>query len=171
MSRFFANQSRTHSHQIKTKIQLLACCHAQLNLSCMASSNPFSIVRILTRTKFHRLLFIFNSFIIFGIFFSISPIQTCQKIIEIFVVLQSKEQTFFQQILKISKSSFTKIEICEIFFFKNPQFSICFSKIMERFSKKYRHLKFKIIHKFHYLLFVFYYFISIFDVLFPISPN
>jgi len=41
---------------------------------------------------------------------------------------------------------------------------------MERFSKIYRHLKSKIVHKFHYLLFIFY-FISIFDVLFPISPN
>jgi len=30
-----------------------------------------------------------------------------------------------------------------------------FWKIMERFSKKYGHLKSKIIHKFHYILFVF----------------
>jgi len=37
---------------------------------------------------------------------------------------------------------------------------------MERFSKKYRHLKSKIIYKFHYLLFVVFYFISIFDVFF-----
>ena len=79
----------------------------------------FRYLKSRIRTKFHRLLFIFNSFIIFGIYFSISPIQTCQKIIEIFVVFQSKEQTFFQQILNISQSSFTKIEICEIFFFQN----------------------------------------------------
>jgi len=31
-----------------------------------------------------------------------------------------------------------------------------FWKIMEHFSKKYRHLKSKILHKFHYLLFVFF---------------
>jgi len=35
---------------------------------------------------------------------------------------------------------------------------------MERFSKKYRHLKSKIIHKFHYLLFFFIF--RIFDVFF-----
>jgi len=39
---------------------------------------------------------------------------------------------------------------------------------MEHFSKKYRHLKSKIIHKFHYLLFVFLAFLT---SLFPISPN
>jgi len=33
-----------------------------------------------------------------------------------------------------------------------------FWKIMEYFSKKYRHLKSKILHKFHRLLFVFFYY-------------
>jgi len=43
-----------------------------------------------------------------------------------------------------------------------------FWKIMEHLSKKYRHSKYKIIHKFHYLLF----FLSpFFTPLFPISPN
>jgi len=36
-------------------------------------------------TKFYRLLFLFYIFSIFGIFF-ISPIQTCQKIREFFVL-------------------------------------------------------------------------------------
>jgi len=39
---------------------------------------------------------------------------------------------------------------------------------MEYFSKKYRHLKSKILHKFHYLLFVFF---SILTSFIPISPN
>jgi len=35
-------------------------------------------------TKFHRLLFLIYFFSIFGILLSISPIQTCPKIMEIF---------------------------------------------------------------------------------------
>ena len=77
-------------------------------------------------TKFHRLLFLFYYFSIFGIFFSISPIQTCQKIIEFFVVFYSKEYKFYQQILEISKSSFTKIEICEIFFLNSAIYNLFF---------------------------------------------
>jgi len=47
-----------------------------------------------------------------------------------------------------------------------------FYKIMEHFSKKYRHLKSKILHKFHYLLFVFLFtFLAFLTSLFPISPN
>jgi len=37
-----------------------------------------------------------------------------------------------------------------------------FWKIMEYFSKKYRHLKSKILHKFHRLLFVFFFRILVF---------
>ena len=37
-------------------------------------------------TKFHRLVFLFYFFSIFGILFSISPIQTCPNIMEFFVV-------------------------------------------------------------------------------------
>jgi len=44
-----------------------------------------------------------------------------------------------------------------------------FWKIMERFSKKYWHLQSKIIHKFHYLLFLF--LILFLTPFFPISPN
>jgi len=40
---------------------------------------------------------------------------------------------------------------------------------MEHFSKKYRHSKSKIIHKFHYLLFVF--LLVFLTPFFPISPN
>ena len=41
-------------------------------------------------TKFHRLLFLFYIFSIFGILFSISPTQTCPKIMEFLVVLYWK---------------------------------------------------------------------------------
>ena len=41
-------------------------------------------------TKFHRLLFLFYFFSIFVILFSISPILTCPKIMELFVVFYSK---------------------------------------------------------------------------------
>jgi len=41
-------------------------------------------------TKFHRLLFLFYFFTIFGILFSISPTQTCPKIMEFFVVFYWK---------------------------------------------------------------------------------
>jgi len=44
-----------------------------------------------------------------------------------------------------------------------------FWKIMEHFSKKYRHLKSKILHKFHCLIFVF--FFTFLTSFFPISPN
>jgi len=45
---------------------------------------------------------------------------------ELFVVFYSKESIFYQQIQEISKSSFTKIEICEIFFLNIPRFNIFF---------------------------------------------
>jgi len=48
------------------------------------------------------------------------------------------------------------------------EFNKDFWKIIENFSKKYRHLKSKILHKFHYLLFAFLAFLTSF---FPISPN
>jgi len=41
-------------------------------------------------TKFNRLLFRFYFFSILGILFSISPIQTCPKIMEFFVVFYWK---------------------------------------------------------------------------------
>jgi len=41
-------------------------------------------------TKFHRLLFRFHFFSIFGILFSILRIQTCPKIMEFFVVFYCK---------------------------------------------------------------------------------
>ena len=49
----------------------------------------------------------------------------CLKIMEFFVVFCSKEQRFYQRILEISNSSFTKIQICD-FFFKITRFTICF---------------------------------------------
>jgi len=133
-------------------------------------------------TKFHRLLFLFYFFSIFGIFFAISRTQTCAKIMEIFVVFYWKGSRFYQQFLEISKSSFKKnIDMWNMFFFskfcdllfvflfflfltfifnfvylylsKNAAKFLCFVilwirdfmkeflKIMEYFSKKYRHLK------------------------------
>ena len=54
--------------------------------------------------KFHNLLFLSYFFSIFDIsFFSISPIQTCEKIIEFFVVFYWKDKRFYQRILEISK--------------------------------------------------------------------
>jgi len=41
-------------------------------------------------TKFHRLLFLFYFFSIFDVLFTISPIQTCSKIMEFFVVIYWK---------------------------------------------------------------------------------
>ena len=128
---------------------------------------------------------------------------------ECFLMFYSKDQRFYQRILKISKSSFIKRQTCEIFFFSKfhgllfvflfflffLKFSFQFHlfvhvkkiqkflyffillirdvikdfwKIMEHFSKKYRHLKSKILHKFHRLLFVFLFFF-IFDIFFSIS--
>jgi len=46
-----------------------------------------------------------------------------------------------------------------------------FWKMIERFSKKYRHLKSKILHKFHYLLFFLFIFLAFLTSFFPISPN
>ena len=51
--------------------------------------------------KFHRLLFVFF-FSILVIFFPISPIQTSQKILNIFVVLYCTDYRFYQRILENS---------------------------------------------------------------------
>jgi len=50
--------------------------------------------------KFHGLLFIFLAFL--SSFFPISPIQTCEKILSIFVVLYSTDYRFYQRILRSS---------------------------------------------------------------------
>ena len=59
-------------------------------------------------TKFQRLLFLLYFFSFFHILFSISPIQTCPRIIEFFVVFYQKGQRFYQRFLENSKSSFKK---------------------------------------------------------------
>jgi len=46
-------------------------------------------------TKFHRLLFLFLFFSIFGILFSISRILTCPKIVEFFVGFYWKRYRFY----------------------------------------------------------------------------
>jgi len=89
-------------------------------------------------SKFCDLLFVFF-FSIFDFLFPISSICTCQQILEIFMF-------FF--ILWIRD------------FIKE------FWKIMEYFSKKYIHLKSKIIHKFHRLIFVFFIFFIILVIFF-----
>jgi len=68
-------------------------------------------------TKFHHLLFIFYFLAFLAFIFYISPIQTCRKTMEFFIMFYSKDLKFYQRILEISNSSFTKIEICEISFF------------------------------------------------------
>ena len=47
------------------------------------------ICEIYLFSKFYDLLFIFYFFIIFDILFSVSPICTCQKILEIFMFFYS----------------------------------------------------------------------------------
>ena len=150
-------------------------------------------------TKFYRLLFRFYFFSIFGILFSISPIQSFPKIMEFFEVFYCKGQRFYQRFMENSKSSFKKLLICELIFSKILQFTFCFFifllfstfyflfrvsvrvkklqkflcvfvlwmkdfikefwKIVEYFSKKYRHLKSKILRKsIVYYLFFFLFF-------------
>ena len=92
-------------------------------------------------TKFKRLLFLFYFFRIFDILFSISPIQTCPKIMEFFEVFYWKGQSFTNNFWKILKVLLKKIQICELLFF---------CKILG-------------------LLFVFLIFFIIFDILFSIS--
>ena len=70
-------------------------------------------------TKFHRLLFPFYFFNIFGILFSISRTQTCTKIMKLFVVFYWKGWRFYQRFLENSKSCFKKyIDMWNIFFSK-----------------------------------------------------
>jgi len=69
-------------------------------------------------------------FFIFDILFSIWSICTCQKVLEIFMFFILWIRDFIKE----------------------------FWKIMECFSKKYRHLKSKILHKFHRVLYVFLFF-------------
>ena len=90
--------------------------------------------------KFNCLLFLFYFFSIFDIFFSISPILTCPKIMKFFVVFCiGRVRDFTNDLWKILKVLFKKILICEILF-----------------------------SKFWALLFVFYFF-NIFDFLISIS--
>ena len=58
----------------------------------------------------HRLLFVFLIFLAFWYyFFPISPKQTCQKILNIFVVLYCTDYRFYQRILKNSSIFIKKI--------------------------------------------------------------
>ena len=70
-------------------------------------------------TKFHHLLFLFYFFSIFVILFSISPILTCPKIMEFFVVFFRKVRHFTDDFCKILKVLLRKKLICEIFCFQN----------------------------------------------------
>ena len=92
------------------------------------------IYEIIFFSKFWCLLFVFYFFIIFDILFSISPICTCQQILEIFMFFILWIRDFIEE----------------------------FWKIMEYFYKKYSHLKYKIVHRFHRLLFVFFFIFSAF---------
>jgi len=160
--------------------------------------------------KFHYLLFvIFLAFL--KSFFPISPNQTCQIILNIFVVLSCTDYRFYQRILEnswilIKKNrdivntkhfqnsilyyllfhfvvflTFFFLVYLSVVFKKFLKFLCCFIvwirdftkdfwKIVEHFSKKYSHLKSKIIPKFHYLLlFLFSY--HFWRLFFPISLN
>jgi len=59
----------------------------------------------------------FNFSSIFGILLCISPIQTCPKIMNFFVVFYWKGWDFTNNFCKILKVLLKKILICEIFFF------------------------------------------------------
>jgi len=87
-------------------------------------------------------IYFFIFFIIFDILFSISSICSCQKIIEILFFFILCIRDFIKQ----------------------------FWKSMECFLKKYRHLKSKILHKFHRLLFVFFILLAFWLSFFLISP-
>jgi len=111
----------------------------------------WKILKVLLKTILICEIFLFQNFsvyylffyffIIFDILFSISSICSCQKILEILIFL-------FYVLEMISKN------------FENHGM----------FLKKYRHSKFKILHKFHRLLFVFFYSFSILVIFFSISP-
>ena len=68
-------------------------------------------------TKFNRLLSLFYFFSSFSILFSISPIQTCSKIMKFFQYFIGRVRDFANDFWKILKVLFKKIIICEIFFF------------------------------------------------------
>jgi len=151
-------------------------------------------------TNFIICYFFIYFFSIFDIFFfPISPNQTWQRILNIFVVLSCTDYRFYQRILENSWIFFKKnrdivntkhfqnsivyyllfnfvvfltsffLVYLSMVFEKFLKFLCCFIvwirdftkdfwKIMEHFSKKYRHFKSKIIPKFRYLLlFLFYY--------------
>jgi len=109
------------------------------------TNNFWKFLKVLLKKILICEIFFFSKFcsllfvFFFDILFSISSISTCQKILEIFMF-------FF--ILWIRD------------FIKE------FWKIVECFSKKSRHLKSKILHKFHRLVFVFFYSFSILVIFF-----
>ena len=104
------------------------------------TKNFWKILKVLLKNILICEIFIFKNlrftiwffifFIIFDFLFSISSICTCQNILEIFMFFILWIRDFIKE----------------------------FWKIMECFSKKYRHSKSKILHKFHRLLFVFLFF-------------
>jgi len=72
------------------KIVKFLCCYTVWNRDFI---KKLRYLKYKISTKFHRLLFLFYFFSIFGILLSISPIQTCPKIMEIFcsVLLEGLE--------------------------------------------------------------------------------
>jgi len=82
-------------------------------------SKKIEIFEIQNFNKIPSLTIFFYFFSIFGILFSISPIQTCPKIMEFFVVFFWKGKRFYQRFLENSKSSFKKNNDIWNFFFQN----------------------------------------------------
>ena len=70
--------------------------------------------------KFHHLLFVFFPAFWYS-FFPISPIKTCQKILNIFVVLYCTDYRIYQ-IIFIKKNR----DILNTNIFRIPSFTICF---------------------------------------------
>ena len=141
--------------------------------------------RYISNSIFFQNFIVYYFFFIFWRLFSLSPIHTCQKHYEIFcsvlldeLEILSTNFCFFNFLvfltfsflfhLSILVKKFWKFLWCFILWIRD--FIEEFFKIMEYFSKqKYIYLKSKIHHKFHPLLFVFYFF-NIFDIFFSISP-
>jgi len=78
--------------------------------------------------KFHHWLFgFFILLAIWSSFLPISPIQSCQKILYIFVVLYCMDYRFYHRILEISWIFIKKIDILKIQnIFRIRSFTICF---------------------------------------------
>ena len=77
-------------HGFKKKIKIFVLCYCMDLRFYQKILQKLRYLKSKISIKFHSLLFRFYFFSIFGILFSISPIQTCPKIMEFFVVFYWK---------------------------------------------------------------------------------